>query len=125
MRVSMPSNKDSKELLKKATFIEHLEELRSRIIKSLLAILIVACISYIFSTQILEYIIIPVERLIFITPTEAFLARIKVSIIAGVFIALPFVLYQIWSFVKPGLYKRERRSILPIVIVSSFFLWWG
>lgn len=113
---------NNEELLKKISFIEHLEELRLRIIKILVAIFIMACSSYIFSIQILEYLIIPVKELVFITPTEAFLARIKVAIITGVFVALPVILYQVWSFVRPGLYKKERRSVLPIAITSSFFL---
>jgi len=107
------------------TILEHLEELRSRLIKILIAAGAGFCIGYFFSETIFGYLIRPLTNvlpkgtsLIFTSITEAFFTYLKVGLLAGVFIASPFILYQIWAFISPGLYKKERRALLPVTFVS-------
>jgi sec-independent protein translocase protein TatC len=111
----------------KQTFIEHLEELRKRLIISLVAVGIGFGVCYYFSQEIFRLLMIPLQRalppgatLIFTTPAEAFFTYMKLGLIAGVFVASPVVLYQIWLFVAPGLYSHEKRYAVPFVISSSF-----
>jgi sec-independent protein translocase protein TatC len=110
----------------KQTFIEHLEELRKRLIVSLIAIGISFFICYLFSKQIFQLLMIPLEKalppgatMIFTTPAEAFFTYMKVGLLAGVFAASPVVLYQIWLFVAPALYSREKKYVIPFVVSST------
>jgi sec-independent protein translocase protein TatC len=110
----------------KQTFIEHLEELRKRLIVSLIAIGIGFIVCYIFSKEIFAFLMMPLQRalpsgatMIFTTPAEAFFTYMKVGLLAGVFVASPIVLYQIWLFVAPALYSREKRYVIPFVSSST------
>lgn len=100
------------------TIIQHLEELRKRIIYSVLFILLGSIISYGFVDKILSYIARPMGKLVFIQPIEAFMTHIKLAIFCGVFISFPVILYQIWAFVSPGLKEKERRYILIFAPMS-------
>jgi sec-independent protein translocase protein TatC len=104
---------------KKLTLTEHLEELRNRVIKSLISVIIATCILYSFVDIILAHLVRPVGRLVFIAPHEAFIARIKISLFAGLFISSPVILYQIWRFVSSGLRPTEKKYVL---IFSPFSL---
>lgn len=106
---------------KQLTFIEHLSELRQRLIKSVISVIIGASLSYFVIKKLLELFIKPVGNLVFIAPQEAFIAYIKLSIIAGIFIALPFILYQIWSFAATGLNKKEKKYIILYAPFSFLF----
>jgi sec-independent protein translocase protein TatC len=66
---------------------------------------------------------LPVKELIFLNPTDAFMVRLKAAIVAGILIGLPFLFYQMWAFVAPGLYRREKRYVFSFVILAtlSFF----
>src|SRR5262249_8334248 len=106
----------------------HLEELRTRIIRSLLGIAagFVAC--YGFSEWLVAWLLKPLtairpdQALVIGTGvTDAFFTKLKVAAVAGVFVASPAVFYQIWKFIAPGLYERERRVGLPFSIAASFF----
>jgi sec-independent protein translocase protein TatC len=110
----------------KQTFIEHLEELRKRLIVSLIAIGIGFIICYIFSKEIFSFLMMPLQRalpsgatMIFTTPAEAFFTYMKVGLLVGVFAASPIVLYQIWLFVAPALYSHEKRYVIPFVSSST------
>jgi sec-independent protein translocase protein TatC len=110
----------------KLPFTEHLEELRKRIIICLIAIGIGFVISYGFAQEIYALLAKPLEKtlpsqstLIFTNPTEAFLTYLKTAVISGFFLAIPIILYQVWKFVAPGLYNREKTYIVPFVISSS------
>jgi sec-independent protein translocase protein TatC len=110
-------------------FLEHLGELRTRIIRSSLAILGGLAIALTFTERIMRFVRRPFEaaapgqKLVFLSPTEAFWVYMKVALIAGVVLAMPFVLYQIWAFIAPGLHTHEKRYALPFVLVgSTFFL---
>ncbi len=100
---------------KDAPFLQHLEELRKRLIYSGIAVLIATAICFFYSDKILYILVYPVhnliENLIFINPTEAFMAHLKSAFIAGILLSLPFTVYQLWKFVNPGLYQEERNVL--------------
>lgn len=102
----------------------HLKELRLRLLISLISVFIFALISFIYWHKIIDFIWLKDINLIFISPQEAFLTRIKVSIICGILFSMPFIMYQIWLFIKPALTKREAKIILVLGTVSTvlFFL---
>jgi sec-independent protein translocase protein TatC len=106
---------------KEMSFLDHVEELRRRIINSLIAILIFSIVAYFFSERIIDFLAKPVSQVYFMSPTEAFSIRIKLSIILGIFAASPVIFYQLWKFVVPGLIDKERKIILPAVLFSTFF----
>jgi sec-independent protein translocase protein TatC len=111
---------------------EHLEELRARLIKALLAVFGLAIISYIFAEKILKILLRPLlasipegSSLVFINLTEAFIAYIKISILAGFIIASPYVFFQLWMFVIPGLYHREKKAAIQFVSMAVLALLLG
>lgn len=107
---------------KKMPFLDHLEELRWTILKSLIAVVIGAIGSYVFSKQIVEFLRRPGPddlRLIFLGPTEGFMIYIKVSIFAGLILALPYVFYQFWKFIVPGLLEKEKKIVPPIALFTT------
>ncbi len=112
----------------------HLEELRWRLIKALVAIAVAFAVSYNFAEWCFEVLTRPllalnagsgadagVVHLIGTGVAEAFFTKLKVSLIAGIFVATPVILYQIWQFVAPGLYDTEKRYARPFVIFGTFF----
>lgn len=102
------------------TLIEHLEELRIRLLISLAAVAVGTIASWVFVDRILAHLIRPVGHVVFLAPTEAFFVRLKVAALAGVFLSLPVVLFQIWRFISVGLTSTERRytlSLLPVSLV--------
>lgn len=110
---------------KEMRFTEHLEDLRRRIINSAITIVFICLISFIvcfnYRKEILSFLIKPVGKLYFLSPTEAFMTYTKISLIAGLLVALPVVLYQIWLFVAPGLKEKERKYVLTF-LPAVFFL---
>ena len=110
----------------KIPFMAHLEELRHRLIKILLAIGLGFGCCYAFSGQILGWLNKPLpQKLVFISPTEAFLASLKVSFFAGVLITLPFSLFQIWKFIAPGLKRSERAYAFSFITFGSLLFFAG
>ena len=112
----------------KIPFTAHLEELRSRLIKIFIAVGIGFAASYGFKETLFEILVQPLvkvmeegDHLIFTGLPEAFFTYLKVSLLAGIMLASPIILYQFWMFVAPGLYQKERRLMGPIVLLSSFF----
>ncbi|MGQ9694447.1 MAG: twin-arginine translocase subunit TatC [Thermodesulfobacteriota bacterium] len=113
---------------KKLPLSAHLEELRKRLIYSFIAIGMAFSISYAFIKQIVEILMRPLlsalptgSSLIFTAVPEAFFTYLKAALLAGVFFSSPFILYQVWAFVSPGLYEREKKYVLPYLFISSFF----
>lgn len=107
---------------KKLTFIEHMEELRAGIIKSIVSIILASIAVYSFTDVIFSHLIKPVGlKLIFIAPQEAFVANIKIALFGGLYFASPFVLYQVWSFISQGLKREERFSVSLLAFLSFFF----
>lgn len=110
---------------KKLTFIEHLEELRTRIIKSVVFIIIVSGLLYSFTDTILGFVVRPVGRLVFIAPAEAFITSIKIALLGGLYVSSPFILYQIWQFISAGLGKNEKRYASLFGVFSFIFFLLG
>jgi sec-independent protein translocase protein TatC len=109
-------------------FTEHLEELRKRLIICAVAIGVGFLASYGFSEQLYMLLAMPIKAVmqddnsfIFTSLTEAFFTYLKLAFFSGIILASPVILYQIWAFVAPGLYKNEKKYALPFVILSTFF----
>jgi len=102
-------------------FLDHVEELRWRLIKSISAVAVMGIIAFIFADYLYEFITYPLGdvKLHFTEITGSFYAYLKISIFAGIFGAIPIVFYQLWRFVTPGLYAREKSVIIPLVIFST------
>jgi sec-independent protein translocase protein TatC len=107
----------------KMSFLEHLGELRTRIIWSLIPTAVFILIAFRFSDKVLLYLRRPLDKvdvkLVALTPTEAFWTSMKISMVMAVFMAMPVILWQVWAFVAPGLHKHERRFAGPFVIFGS------
>jgi sec-independent protein translocase protein TatC len=100
------------------TLLEHLEELRGRLIFCVITVLILSSLAYRTVPVVLKNLIKPIGRLVFINPTEAFWVNIKLSLFLGTYISLPLIFYQIWRFIARGLKRSERRAILPLSLLS-------
>ena len=109
--------------LQKMSFLEHLGELRQRITWSLVAVLIALLVAFPFSRAVMDYVSRPVKRtgnkLVFLTPSEAFWTQMKVALILALFLAAPAILWQVWRFVAPGLYEHEKKYAGPFVVIGS------
>ncbi len=105
------------------TFFEHLDELRKRIVISLIALLVGTIIGCFFSDPLLRILLEPVTSEIhefyFFSPAVAFLIKFKVALIAGFLLASPIIISQLWFFVSPGLRAKEKRVIVPLIVVTS------
>lgn len=117
-----------------APLIEHLIELRQRLMKALIAIAVFFVICFIFADQIFNILIIPYERaadentnlkLIFTAPQEYFFAQLKIAFFGALFIAFPVIATQIYRFVAPGLYKNERGAFLPFLVATPILFFLG
>lgn len=112
----------------KAPLIEHLMELRERLIKALLAFLATFILSFFFAKDIYNLLVIPYTqvagpeaRLIYTAPQEYFFTQIKVALFTAAFLSCPVVLSQIYAFVAPGLYKHERAAFRPYLFATPIF----
>ena len=112
----------------KAPFAAHLEELRKRLITCFIAVGVGFAICYGFKEKLFQILVQPLlrvmktgETLIFTGLPEAFFTYLKVALLSGLMLAAPIIIYQFWMFVAPGLYDREKRLMIPIVFLSSFF----
>lgn len=111
----------------------HLSELRTRLIWCLLALVVGFLVCYAFSQQIIEALQTPAVLigkpltvpLQIIAPAEAFLTYIKVSLLAGLFLVLPLILYQLWRFVAPGLLEHEKKYTIPFIVGSTLLFYCG
>lgn len=106
------------------SILRHLEELRTRIIRSLIAIAVGSCVSYFYIEEIMRYLTLPTGRLYYLQPAEAFFTYIKIAIFAGFLLALPVVFYQVWKFILPALTVRER-TVIGILVPSSVLLFFS
>ncbi|EOW9302099.1 twin-arginine translocase subunit TatC [Vibrio cholerae] len=112
--------------------ISHLLELRNRLLKAVAAVVVIFIGLIYFSNEIYEFVSKPlVERLpagatmIATDVASPFFTPLKLTLIAAVFLSVPFILYQVWAFVAPGLYKHERRLIFPLLVSSSLLFYCG
>jgi sec-independent protein translocase protein TatC len=123
-------NHSNDENLLRMSFLEHLEELRGRILKCLAGVGVAFVLCTVFSDPLWRVVAQPAiyalrslgyqQRLVFLTPMDAFITVwVKMPILAAIFLASPWILYQVWAFVAPGLYRRERRWAAPFVILAA------
>jgi sec-independent protein translocase protein TatC len=110
------------------TFLEHLEDLRKRIFYSFIAIIVAVIPAWFFSKEIYDILAVPVtkflpegEKLAYTTLTAPFMLYIKVSFLTAIFATSPFIFLQFWMFVAPGLYKREKKYVIPFVFFTTVF----
>jgi sec-independent protein translocase protein TatC len=104
-------------------FMEHLGELRVRIMRAMYGLLAGTVIALPFSERIVDWLARPITRLgyelVFTAPAEAFWVQMKVGLIAGVFVAAPVILWQVWAFIAPGLHGHEKKYAVPFVLIGS------
>jgi len=115
--------------------LEHLIELRQRLMRSAIAVLVLFFVCYYFAPEIYDFLVQPLadildktngpRRLIYTALHEAFFTYVKVALFAALFLAFPFIAIQIWSFVAPGLYKHEKRAFAPFLIATPILFFLG
>ena len=106
-------------------FLEHLEELRRRLIISIASVLVISIGGYFISDFIIEFLTKPIDKVYFMGVTEAFAVKIKVSLFFGLFASLPVIFYQAWRFVLPGLTRKEMVMVLPMTAAMTVFFFIG
>lgn len=111
------------------TLIEHLTDLRAVLIQSTVAVMAASALAWFVSEAAVDFLINPAvgatEQLVFLTPTGAFMLRVKTAFGLGLFLAAPVVVWRVWSFVLPGLLKKERRLMTPVVLSSVGLFYTG
>jgi sec-independent protein translocase protein TatC len=110
----------------KMSFLEHLDELRRRLMYSVIAIVAGCLISFAFIDKLFAFIFLPLQRmlpngehLIYTEPTEAFTLYLELALLSGIVIAAPVIMWQVWKFIAPGLYSNEKKFAVPFVLLSS------
>jgi sec-independent protein translocase protein TatC len=108
------------------SFLEHLDELRKRIVHALLAVAVGVLVGFFFIDRIAEFLLTPTRRIlppgsrmIYTQPGEAFSFDVQIALIAGVVFASPVIAYQVWMFIAPGLYANEKKLAIPFVVLST------
>jgi sec-independent protein translocase protein TatC len=121
-----PEDDDLESAGGKMSFLEHLDELRKRIINACLGIVVGVLAGFFFIDKIFNFLLAPTRKvlpagstLIYTQPGETFSLYITVSLIAGAALAAPWIMYQIWLFIAPGLYSNEKRFAIPFVLFST------
>ncbi|MDF3047665.1 MAG: tatC [Candidatus Midichloriaceae bacterium] len=117
------------------TLNEHLKELKTRLIISICIMFVAICISYLFADRIFQFLLNPLtevmaaqnlsRNLIYTSLTEAFITKLKLAIFTGVFFSAPIVAWQIYRFIAPGLFKRERMAFIPYLVFSPILFFTG
>jgi len=131
---------------KMMSFLEHLGDLRKKIVVSLIALCVTFGISFNYSEQILKFLMFPLRynldfsvtkmyiyfapqdklqntKLVFLAPAEGFWMNMKIALVAALILALPVIFQQLWSFISPGLHRKEKKYVVPFVLVAtSLFL---
>jgi sec-independent protein translocase protein TatC len=125
------NHEPDKEELAEGTLMSHLLELRSRLMKAVLAVVAVLLALTPFTQRVFEYVseplrnVVPGHELIVIKVASPFLTPFKTAFFVALFIAMPVVLFQVWQFVAPGLYKREKRFAIPLLVSSIVLFYTG
>ena len=114
--------------LPKMSFLEHLEELRKRLVRCFIALAVAFLVCWNYANRVFAWLEVPLaqylpkgEKLVYTRLTEPFMLYMKVAFYTGLFLASPYIMLQIWLFIAPGLYSRERRYAAPFVILASLF----
>ncbi|MFI5113933.1 MAG: twin-arginine translocase subunit TatC [Terriglobales bacterium] len=126
MAASPPVSEPTPEEMPTMGFLDHLEELRRRIIYSIVAIAVAFFFCWGYADRIYDIMQRPImdalrhnglaEKLVYLNPIEPFNLYLKVAAVMGLFVASPFVLYQVWLFISPGLYRNEKRYVVPFMV---------
>jgi len=113
-------------------FMSHLIELRDRLLRSVLVVIVILLPLLVYSAELFTFLTIPImavlpegQQLVAIDVASPFLAPFKLAIFTAIFIAVPYLLYQAWSFIAPGLYQNERKLIVPLLISSTLLFYAG
>ena len=121
-----PDEDDDNPAVGKMSFLEHLDELRKRIVNSAIAVGVCIVVGFAFINRIVDFILAPTRgalppgvKMIYTEPGEAFSLYIQISLIMGVVFASPFIMYQVWKFIAPGLYTNEKRLAIPFVLFTT------
>jgi sec-independent protein translocase protein TatC len=114
---------------KQMSFLEHLEELRKRLLYSIYALIVASVVCFYFADNIYGYLSRPITdtltalhmspKLNYFNPVDPFNLYIKLSLLGGLFLASPFILLQLWLFVSPGLYRHEKKYVWPFIALTS------
>jgi sec-independent protein translocase protein TatC len=112
----------------KMSFLDHLDELRRRLVACAISLAVGTLVAVVFIDRIFDFIMRPLyERLpkgstlIYTEPTEAFMLKVKIALLGGLVIGAPLIMYQLWRFIAPGLYAHEKRFALPFIVMSTSF----
>src|SRR3977135_3541439 len=132
MRRMLRPMSEEPEKLVEGTLISHLLELRDRLIRAMIAVALVFLPCMYYSNQIFSFVATPLEnklpknsQLIATTVMAPFTTPFKLSLFVAVFLAMPFIIYQLWAFVAPGLYRHEKRFAVPLLISSILLFYVG
>lgn len=126
MTVQPPVEDPESTLAGHMSFLDHLEELRSRILYSLIAVAIAFVVCWAFVQRLFEVVSMPIEEaldgqpMVFTTLTGPFNLYMKIAFVGALLLSSPFLIAQVWLFIAPGLYKHERRFALPFILASTF-----
>src|SRR3954465_7215041 len=122
----LPPDEDDDTSAGKMSFLEHLDELRKRIVRACLAIAFGILATFYWIEPIFDFILAPTRRalppgvkLIYTQPGEAFSLYVQIALIMGVVFASPVIMYQVWMFIAPGLYSKEKRLAIPFVLFTT------
>ncbi len=118
---TVPEPPEEKNAFLAMPFLEHLEELRKRILRSLIGVALATGVSLYFAGYIMHWFLAPLGDVkLYVTEiTGSFVAYFKVGLISGLIISLPLVFWQLWGFVAPGLYPKERKMVVPFVLTAT------
>jgi sec-independent protein translocase protein TatC len=121
--MSEPEEKAAPEGGAAMSFLDHLDELRRRLLRVVLVAFVSFGVLFVWSDHILTFLLEPLEEaygtLSVIRPPEAFLNKMKAALVGALFVSLPYIFFEIWAFVAPGLYPKERRLVVPAVLSAS------
>ncbi len=108
------------------SLVDHLTELRNRLFKSILAVAVASAVGFVFATDIRGFLIAPLGREVQVLGIgDAFVIQMKISIVTGIILAMPILLYQLWAFVAPGLTPSERKTVRPWIPLALLFFAMG
>jgi sec-independent protein translocase protein TatC len=127
-RLAPPAPEPTSEELARMSIFDHLDELRKRITYALIGLAVTFVPCWIYVREIFDFLALPIQRLLpegtrlaFLGVTDPFILYFKVAALAAVFLASPFLLYQVWGFVAPGLYRKEKLYAIPFVFFATLF----
>src|ERR1700739_2381338 len=132
----LPPGEESPDAMPAMSFLDHLEELRKRLVYSIIAVIVGFFVCWGYAENIFGYMQKPImdalrrngmaEKLVYLNPTEPFNLYLKVAALAGLFVTSPIVLYQVWAFISPGLYSNDTRYVVPFMVSTiTLFLCGG